>query len=145
MGTFVDVIFLPPLDDLTGNERFRAGQTMPVRVELRDCIGQLITSGVTAKVKLQGLEDDEFGRFVFDEVVEQARGNGISGSAETDGTMVLRGSHYYFNLDTRNLADANTAANLGRIYQMTIMVTDDATGCLGSNVNLAWTAFETVP
>ena len=123
--SWVSVNWLPPLAGQPVGNKIRVGQVVPHKVELKDCHGNLVTSGVTVKLKVRGIE---IGGSVFQDIIEIANGTGTDGVALNDGIMILRDSHWHFNLDTGNFSDLNTVGS-ERFYQSTVTVIDNATGC----------------
>ena len=92
-------------------------------------------AGVTVKFRVLGM-DSATGP-IFQDVIEKAKGQGIDGTAGSDGRMVLTDGQWQFNLDTSNFSDKLTI-NGPRYYLSTVTVIDNATlKVLGSgSVNL---------
>src|SRR5207237_4112128 len=123
----VFVEFLPPLAGQPVANKIRRGQVVPHKVNLTTCGGTAVTSGVTVKLKVQGIDTSLTGTQVFQDVVEDANGLGTDGTVTDDGTMRLTDGHFQFNLDTSNFGDPNTFAEATRFYRSTVIVIDNAT------------------
>ncbi len=121
----VSVTFQSPLAGQPVANKIRLGQVVPHKVTLVDCFGATVTSGVTVKLKVQGI--DSASGEVFQEVPEDANGVGSDGTVTSDGIMVLTAGKYQFNLDTGNFEDPNTLASPTRFYCSTVTVVDNAT------------------
>ena len=131
----VSVTFLPPLAGQPVGNKLRVGQAIPHKVILSNCSGLNVTAGVTVKFRVLGM-DSATGP-IFQDVIEKAKGQGIDGTAGSDGRMVLTDGQWQFNLDTSNFSDKLTI-NGPRYYLSTVTVIDNATlKVLGSgSVNL---------
>ena len=116
--------FRPPLAGQPVGNKIRKGQSVPHKLQLADCSGQPITSGVTVLLRVQGI-DLATGN-VFQDVIEDALGVGTDGTLTSDGIMQLTDGQYHFNLDTSNFGDPNTIAGT-RYYRSTAIVIDNAT------------------
>lgn len=114
----------PPLAPEPVANKIRLGQVVPHKVAATDCSGVLRTTGVTVSLKVQGI--DSANNTVFQDVLEEANGQGNDGTVTSDGIMQLVGNTYQFNLDTSNFNDPNTLGS-ARYYRSTITVMDNAT------------------
>ena len=121
----VAVTFVSPV--VPGTNEVTHGQNLPVKVQLADCAGAAVLDGLTATINVRGIGPGATN--VFDNVIEQASGTGISGTATSDGVLELRGNHEHFNLKTDNFVDADTLANPQRVYRVTVTIFNDASGC----------------
>jgi hypothetical protein len=124
----VSITWLPPMAGQPVANKIHVGQVVPHKVDLRDCTGAL-PSGVTVRLKVQGIQQTGLGEIIFQDVAEDASGTGLDGTMANDGIMVLRDGHYQFNLDTANFSDPNTLGEADRTYRSTVIVIDDSTGC----------------
>ena len=126
----VFVTFQPPLAGQPVANKIRRGQVVPHKVRLTNCSGATVTSGVTVKLKVLGI--DSGNNTIFQDVIEDANGVGSDGTVTSDGIMQLTDGQFHFNLDTSNFTDPNTVAS-ARFYQSTVTVIDNTTGAvLGS-------------
>jgi len=114
----------PPLSPEPVANKIRRGQVVPHKVGAVDCSGVPRTSGVTVLLKVQGINSAD--NTVFQDVLEEANGQGNDGTVTSDGIMQLVGDNYQFNLDTSNFNDANTLGS-ARYYRSTITMIDNAT------------------
>lgn len=124
----VTITWLSPLDGQPVANRVRSGQTVPHKVDLKDCAGTP-PGEVTVRLNVQGIQQTTIGETVFQDVVEQANGVGLDGTLADDGVMLLQDDYYQFNLDTSNFSDPNTTHETDRSYRSTVIVVDTATGC----------------
>ena len=120
----VEVSFRSPLARKPTNNTIRRGQVVPFKVQLENCIDQIVLSGITVKLQVQGI--DALTGTVFQDVVEDASGMGTDGTVTSDGLMQYRNSQWQFNLDTSNFGDPNTVTG-SRYYRTTVTVIDNAT------------------
>lgn len=114
----------PPLAPEPVANKIRRGQVVPHKVVVTDCSGALQTSGVTVLLKVQGIDNAD--NTVFQDVIEEATGQGNDGTVTSEGIMQLVGGAFHFNLDTSNFSDPNTLDS-PRFYRSTITVIDNAT------------------
>jgi hypothetical protein len=128
---FVVISWEAPLAGQPVANKIKVGQVVPHKVDLVNSLGQTVTTGVTVKLDVQGIQMTSYGtNCVFQDVVEDASGIGADGTAAGCGTMYLVSSHFQFNLDTSDFSDSNTLAESNRYYTSTVLVLDNATGTL---------------
>jgi hypothetical protein len=118
------ITILPPLAGQPVGNKIRRGQVVPHKVKVIDCSGAPLTSGVTVKLKVTGV--DSATNVEFQDVIEDATGVGSDGTLTSDGLMQLVDGKFQFNVDTSNFSDPNTIGST-RYYQSTITVVDNAT------------------
>jgi hypothetical protein len=101
------------LDDLN---KFKAGQTIPVKVKILDCSGNDVTQtfgpSLTVRIDATERENQGISSSVINDVPEDF--NGI-GDPET--TMVLLGNHFQYNLDTAGF-DTGTIDDPNRFFRV---------------------------
>jgi hypothetical protein len=127
---FVTISWEAPLAGQPVANKIKVGQVVPHKVDLVNSLGQTITTGVTVKLQVQGIQTSNAGTTVFQDVVEDANGIGTDGTANGCGIMYPVGGHFQFNLDTSDFCDLNTLAESNRYYTSTVFVFDNATGIL---------------
>jgi hypothetical protein len=123
----VNVTFLPPLAGQPVGNKIKVGQVVPHKVDLVNSLGQSVTTGVSVKLKVQGIDTSNNTITVFQDVVEDANGVGTDGTVTSDGIMTYTTGHWQFNLDTGNFSDPNTYSENARYYTSTVCVVDNAT------------------
>lgn len=94
------------------------------RIDLQDCMGTEVSTGVTVEVGVLGI-DGSTGA-IFQNVIEDLKGKGTDGTAESDAILTYKGKHWEFKLSTKNFVDTNTISG-PRYYELTVSVIDNAT------------------
>ena len=122
----INVTFLPPLAGQPVGNKIKVGQVVPHKVDLVNSLGQSVTSGITVKLKVLGV-DTNCVTGIFQDVIEDANGVGNDGTVTSDGIMAYTGGHWQFNLDTSNFSDPNTYSESARYYTSTVSVIDNIT------------------
>jgi hypothetical protein len=126
----LQVIFEAPLEDdnmrdeietdLDVANRFKVGQTIPVKVKVLDCSGNDVTAtlgtALTVRIDTTEREDQGTASTLVSDIPEDFNGVG-----EPESVMVLMGDHFQYNLDTDGL-ETGTFSDPNRFFRVLVNV-----------------------